>query len=283
VMKNKLAVDDNCSGDVLVNFDTDICILRRGISGSDYFQSFNCAVIYGREFQACKYPLTFADMFDSKTSQWCWVRDGFSGHTFGQLQYFFRLNFTSAFDDFPMASIRPVPFYEKENNGGQAMLYKQIGLGKTRKTIYHLTQHQYESGPFEPTSSKKDGYAFVALDALSPSRYVLARNPKNILEIAFLAVDPESTGQLGALYAVYDGGDSLVAKWKESCSGSSDDNDINTDDDDDDDDDQAEKDASEYDEEQMQDHSSRKHTTSESNYFLTNEVKTWLNNFQSSA
>ena len=68
-------------------------------------------------------------------------------------------------------------------------------------------------------------------------------------------------------------------KWKESCSGSSDDNDINTDDDDD----QAEKDASEYDEEQMQDHSSRKHTTSESNYFLTNEVKSWLNNFQSSA
>jgi hypothetical protein len=97
--------------------------------------------------------------------------------------------------------------------------------------------------------------------------------------MAFLAVDPESTGQLGALlYAVYDGGDGLVAKWKESCSGSSDDNDndINTDDD------QAEKDASEYDEEQMQDHS-RKHTTSESNYFLTNEVKTWLNNFQSSA
>jgi hypothetical protein len=68
-----------------------------------------------------------------------------------------------------------------------------------------------------------------------------------------------------------------VAKWKVSFSGSSDDSDINTDDDDD----QAENDASEYDEEPMHDYS-RKHTISESNYFLTNEVKTWLNNFQSS-
>jgi hypothetical protein len=60
-----------------------------------------------------------------------------------------------------------------------------------------------------------------------------------------------------------------VAKWKVSFSGSSDDSDINTDDDDD----QAEEPMHDY---------SRKHTISESNYFLTNEVKTWLNNFQSS-
>jgi hypothetical protein len=203
-------------------FDADVAVLKESVFNRLYemeLSCFNNAVVKGVHMEAAKKnSLTFADMFTNRATTWCWGRD-LLVNSFGCFKYFFRLSFTSAFQNFPMARVAPVPIAE----AGEARSTKVPYLTNFISPIYnlfvfHLTEEQYITGPdaCAPVTSSVpvQGYLFSSLDAIVGTRWAMGRNPLNRLEIAFIAADPEKLSDFTDPKCIFDGGDDLTATWQ---------------------------------------------------------------------
>jgi hypothetical protein len=199
-------------------FDADIAVLKQSVLNKA-LSCFNKAVVKGVHMEAVKKnSLTFSDMFTNRATTWCWGRD-LLVNSFGCFNYFFRLSFTSAFQNFPMARVAPVPIAEV----GEARTTKVPYLTDFISPIYnlfvfHLTEEQYITGPdaCAPVSASVpvQGYLFSSLDAIVGTRWAIGRNPLNRLEIAFIAAEPEKLSDFSDPKCIFDGGDDLTVTWQ---------------------------------------------------------------------
>lgn len=209
--------------DALKCFDADVATLKRSVFNADFdieFSAFNRAVVKGVHMEAIKNnkPLTFSDMFTNRTTAWCWGRD-LLVDSFGCFQYFFRLNFTSTFQNFPMARVSPVPIAKVGIPRSKDVPYLTDYISPTNHLfVFNLTEDQYTKGPDRSPPVKfsvpKDGYMFFSLDTIVDTRWAMGRNPLNRLEIAFIAADPERLSDFTDPKCMYDGGDHLTSTWR---------------------------------------------------------------------
>jgi hypothetical protein len=95
--------------------------------------------------------------------------------SFGCPRYFFRFNCTSAIASVPYAYVH----------------WSMFTATKFHRTCFmgHIFEQEWETGP----RCRPEICSFVTLDDITPSRFVVAYD--NMLDVAFVALDPERIGE----------------------------------------------------------------------------------------